>query len=689
MKAKCIPTIHPAAVLREWKQRAVVVRDLRRAAHHITSREIVKPAWAFITEPTYAIVQEKLTWLLETLNAGTSLWLDFDLETRLGHISCVGVSWSRTGAICIPFMSSRSREGYWNAAEEAWIVWMLYKICCHALVKIRWQNGLYDAQYTYRHWLFIPRGAQDTMIAQHAVFSDLPKSLAFIASMYCDYFVYWKDEGKDFNSGGRDEKMGWIYNCEDCIYTREVGEVLEQTAEKLGLAEVNQFQQELFWPVLKAMTRGVRVVGENRAALADEIQEQISIREAFLYNVLGHTINPRSPTQMKALFYEDLRQPPIKTRAKKGIPGHVTLDDEALQKIAAREPLLRPIISAVADIRTLGIFLSNFVLARLDVDGRMRCSYNIGGSASGKSAPKTYRLSSSKNAFDCGTNLQNIPSEKSKSVGKASARAKLNASSVGLMGDPYQLPNVRSLFGPDPGMTFFDMDLDRADLQVVAWEVNDEMLKAVMRQGADIHLVNAYVLDGKDPPPLEELVEGHPKYEDHKGPMKMKREFAKVACHATNYVGSARTIAGHVGRSVHEVERMQKIWFGAHPGIRIWHNDVLAQITKRRYVENKFGYRWYIFDRIDSVLPEAVAWIPQSTVSVVINKIWMNVYKNLPEVEVLMQVHDSLAGQGPTGRKAEWVAGLKREARVVIPYDDPLVIPVGVATSEVNWGECA
>ena len=84
------------------------------------------------------------------------------------------------------------------------------------------------------------------------------------------------------------------------------------------------------------------------------------------------------------------------------------------------------------------------------------------------------------------------------------------------------------------------------------------MLKTALHLGADIHLLNVYSLDGAEPPPLEELVETHPKYPDHRGPRKHKREFAKVFCHATNYVGGARTVAAHTGRSVHEIDKAQK-----------------------------------------------------------------------------------------------------------------------------------
>ena len=676
---KVIPTIHPAAVLREWPHRATVVNDLRRVKRHMQSREYEVPRWNFITHPSYSTVASTLFDLLQR-SEKEEFWIDLDLETVAGHIDCCGLSWSRTEAICIPFLNGQTE--FWQESEEARIVYGLYKLLTHPHVNIRWQNGLYDAQYIYRRWHFLPRGRQDTMISQHSIFSDLQKSLAFQASMYAEWYVYWKDEGK---RRGKDISMEghWRYNCQDCVYTREVGEVELFTAERLGLSEVHQFQQDLFHPVLKAMLRGVRVIEENAANLAAEIQEQISLREEFLQTVLGYQINSDSPKQIMALFYEDLQQPMIMTRAKKGQPSHPNADDEALQTIARRQPILRPLTSCIADLRTLQKFLGDFVMAKRDFDGRMRCSFNIGGSESGKSAPKTFRLSSSKNPFGSGMNLQTIPSEKSKSIGKWEQRQHFS-----MIGDPYSLPNLRSMFGPDTGFTFFDMDLDRADLQVVVWEADDQMLKTALRIGADIHLLNAFVLDEKEPPPLEELVESHPKYPDHRGPRKLKREFAKVFCHATNYGGGSRTVAINTGRTVHEIDRAQRIWFGAHPGIETWQGEIKAQVLKRHYVENKFNYRWYIFDRLDAILPEALAWIPQSTVSIVINKIWMNIYKNIPEVEVLLQVHDSLAGQFPRHRKDHCLSELLKHSQVTIPYPDPLIIPTGIGVSDTSWGDC-
>jgi DNA polymerase I-like protein with 3'-5' exonuclease and polymerase domains len=92
-------------------------------------------------------------------------------------------------------MCVEDQEGYWNPSAEAEIVFLLYKLLTHPRVKVRGQNLLYDAQYTYRHWHFVPRVAQDTMISHHTLFAGLPKSLAFQSSIYSPEYIYWKDDG--------------------------------------------------------------------------------------------------------------------------------------------------------------------------------------------------------------------------------------------------------------------------------------------------------------------------------------------------------------------------------------------------------------------------------------------------------------------------------------------------------------
>lgn len=252
------------------------------------------------------------------------------------------------------------------------------------------------------------------------------------------------------------------------------------------------------------------------------------------------------------------------------------------------------------------------------------------------------------------------------------------------------LPNIRKFFLPDPGYTICDTDLDRADLQVVVWEADDEELKLALRMGVDLHILNGIYLENLSPPPLEELVESHPKYPAHKARYARQRKLAKAFIHGTNYGGSARTMAIAANCTVHQSELLQSRWFATHPGIKDWHRRVEAQLQTNRTVVNKFGYRRVYFDRIEGLLPEALAWIPQSTVAIYINKIWDAVVTQEPEIQILLQVHDSVVWQAPTYKFEHFKSRFKAIASsIAIPYPDPLIIPVGFKSSEMSWGDCA
>lgn len=236
-----------------------------------------------------------------------------------------------------------------------------------------------------------------------------------------------------------------------------------------------------------------------------------------------------------------------------------------------------------------------------------------------------------------------------------------------------KLPNIRKNFIPDPGFTIFDCDLEQADAQVVAWEANDDELKAIFQDPlADLHNENTKVIFGSYPTSSNDP----------------RRHKCKAGVHLTNYGGSARTLASTLGITTHEAERFQRTWFGAHPNIRKWHKEIELQLQTRRFIENKFGYRRTYFDRVEGLLPEALAWIPQSTVAITINHGLVAIDEQLPEVQLLLQVHDSLVGQYPTSIDHRIKPAIRQRLLVPIPYDDPLIIGVGIKTSTKSWGDC-
>lgn len=650
---KVIPVISPNNLFGQWRVRPLIVHDLKRIVRESKRPEIIRANYRFVIRPDYATATSTLSMLITIAKAeaaaGRKLRLGGDIETRAGHISCIAFAWSELDAICIPFMVRGKPDGYWSDEEEAELVFLIYQLCM--LVTIVGQNWAYDAQYINRHWHFICPDVDDTMVQQHSCFSNMEKNLAFLSSMYLEDHLYWKDDRTNWEEGptGEGEEKYWIYNCTDSVRTLAINKVLAAVIPAMGLADVNAFQQSLKLPVLKTMNRGIRVDNKARLEFSMQIQKEVAEREEWLREVIGREINIKSPKQMAEFFYGEMGEKEIRNRKSDGGMS-VTTNDEALHKIAARNPILAPITRKISELRSLGVFHSTFVQAPLDIDGRIRTSFNICGT-------ETYRFASSKNAFGTGLNCQNIPKGGETEDG-------------GLV-----LPNVRKLFIPDPGHTFFDIDLDSADLRIVTWESDCKWMKEQFRL--------------KNKPYVEVMKEYYHNPSMNKNSHPREYGMFKALCHGTNYLGTPDGIAPRIGLLVHETERIQKWYFGLCPEIRQWQEEIKAQVAKRRYVENVFGYRNYFFDKIEgTIFNQAVAWIPQSSVGCLINRAYVNIDNNLPEVEVLLQVHDSLAGQFESFHGDWALRRIVEEATIVLPYQDPLIIPVGIVSSSKSWGDC-
>lgn len=162
---------------------------------------------------------------------------------------------------------------------------------------------------------------------------------------------------------------------------------------------------------------------------------------------------------------------------------------------------------------------------------------------------------------------------------------------------------------------------------------------------------------------------------------------AKRGVHATNYGISDRSLAISLGITVHEASRFIQRWFMVHPKIADWQRRVEDSITRTRSVSNRFGFVRRYFGRIDGILPEALAWIPQSSVAHIISRALVNIDDNLPSVHPLLQTHDSLTLQWPSAKRSAAIPAILEQMSIVVPYDDPLIIPVEVKVSDRSWGE--
>lgn len=402
-----VPTYHPAAILRQWYLRFIAVQDLRRAKkvlEHPEREALLNPKRELIVRPNADQVLTMIdAWLAEA-DLG-QLKLAVDIETRDQHIACIGLAADKHSAICIPLMSTTKPDGYWGLDEELLILDALRRLLSHESVLLLGQNFLYDAQYLVRYlgcWIGC---YADTMVMQGVCWPGMSKGLDFISSLYCEYYEYWKDEGKKWDPRYQNEEQLWLYNCLDCINTFENFEELEKVLEARDLMEPFRFEMNLFEPVLATMLRGVKIDLKAREKMALDIMAEQREYEEFFEHVIGDRVQAslkaspwyRSPQQTKALLYDEFGLPVIKHKSTK----RPTTDDAALTQIAESNPLLAPLCHALMHYRSLGVYYNNFITAKLR-NGRIHCYYNLVGT-------ETFRFASSKDAFDSGTNLQNIP----------------------------------------------------------------------------------------------------------------------------------------------------------------------------------------------------------------------------------------------------------------------------------------
>jgi hypothetical protein len=394
------PTFPVQRFYREYWLRRVVLRDLTRVKRY-EEKPLIAPSYDFTIAPSY----EQTINFLTDLERADPTDVAVDIETTSSHyIGCLGLATSATRAICIPFISP-NYSPYFTPEQELHIILLLRRVLRkHTVIG---QNFAFDAQYLARDYGIIPPSVDDTMIAHHVCYNSLPKDLAFQTSLYQDYYVYWKDEGK-FIDETKDFHQWWAYNCKDCVTTYANMQVLRQQLSSFSLTTQYESQMRKWPRIVRVMVRGVRINQQEKLRQSMEVMEKIANLESELdqYSELfpdnGKTPWYNSPIQLAHIFYDLLRYPAFYNKKTK----QRSTDDVALTKLRKKAPLISPLIDRILELRSLRVFYSTFLSAGVGADGRMRTSYDQAGA-------ETYRFASRKDAFGGGLNLQNIPRNRS------------------------------------------------------------------------------------------------------------------------------------------------------------------------------------------------------------------------------------------------------------------------------------
>ena len=182
---KVLPTYHPAAVLRNWAWRVVVLQDLAKAKREMEFPDIRRVERRILINPKF---DEALSWLMR---AKSSPILSCDIETEKRQITSIAFATTPSNILVIPFWNKEASDwNFWNEEEEL-AIWELLWDLLSSHPRVLFQNGLYDVQYLWDMLIPVPGFLEDTMILHHAMYPELPKSLAFLGSIYTND-IAWK-----------------------------------------------------------------------------------------------------------------------------------------------------------------------------------------------------------------------------------------------------------------------------------------------------------------------------------------------------------------------------------------------------------------------------------------------------------------------------------------------------------------
>lgn len=449
-----------------------------------------------------------------------------------------------------------------------------------------------------------------------------------------------------------------VYNGLDCCITSEVYEALRKQYNAPPL--IYDFERALQAPALEMMLRGFKVDNTRRMDMIGKLQLQVSklqnILDQYAHAVWDKPLNPNSPKQLIDFFYHKMKLPEQYSH-KKG-QSKLSTDREALEALELYF-YAKPIIACILAIRDVKKQLS-VLETEIDSDLRMRTSYNIAGTETG-------RWSSSSSAYGVGTNLQNIARD------------------------------LRLIFIADPGMKLYGIDLEQAESREVGWLCGTlfgdwSYLDACL--SGDLHTTVARMaypaLHWTGDPKKDRAIAEAIAYRTYS-----YRDLSKKLGHGSNYYGKPATMARHAKIPVKDAENFQHNYFSGFPGIPRWHRHTAHQIQTTHQISTVFGRSRLFFGRPndDATLREAIAFAPQGATGDRMNlglwRLWHHMGK---EIQLLGQVHDAVYFQAPD-LGSEYEADVIRRALgyIEISMTDPksgrsYSVP-GEAKTGWNWGD--
>jgi uracil-DNA glycosylase family 4 len=625
---KCIGSLHPAFVLREFSGYPLLKFDLTRAASEGRTPTLSLPQRELLTNTP----ADELINLMDTWPTGQRCSLD--IEGGLAGWPCVSVCSRPTRSFTIAW-------GRFNEGEHVRVLRSFTRLMWRRDVPKVLQNALYDNfVLSYSFGILIRNVTEDTMLKGWECYCELPKGLGTQASIWTKE-PFYKIERKS-----ADSEVFFQYCAKDSAVTLEICSAQDNVLSG-GALRHYRTNVEMLNPLLYMELRGIRYDQENVKSEWQKTQKELTELGNRLCEIAGRelrgTKGSLSSKRLAECLYKEKGYPPQFKKDQGRKTDKLTTDVEALlslRKKMSSDEFLNGILRhrhLEGVIETLGI--------KPDGDGRVRCGYNVVGTETG-------RLTCYTSPTGSGANLQTITK------------------------------TLRKNYIADEGYDLFQCDLAGADGWTVAAHcanLGDDTMLTDLLEGLKIAKVAVMLYQlGADMNNLDRpSIANACRVVDSDG----WEYFAfKRVQHATNYLVGVPTLQTQImidaykkrGEPIYLERAIVNAAQGAYllrygKGLRKWHQWCEAKlVADGKLFCEAVGHTRMFFGRrfgtgLHDTVKEFVAHEPQLVTTAATNKAMMNLWNDRENrrpdgsliIEPLHQVHDALIGQWPTAVR-EW-----------------------------------
>jgi len=429
------------------------------------------------------------------------------------------------------------------------------------------------------------------------------------------------------------------YACEDADQTLAVHRVLwprlQLDAKLCGIYGLEMASSEALFRIER---NGVLIDAPLLAAQSRELGQRILQLETEAYEIAGQPFNLSSPKQLGEIFFDKLGMPVIKKTAT----GARSTNEEVLEKLAEDYPLPAKLLEHRSLSKLKGTYTDKLAQLANPRTGRVHTHY-------AQAVAVTGRLSSNE------PNLQNIP------IRTPEGR------------------RIRAAFVAPPGRVIASADYSQIELRIMAHLSGDEALLHAFRADLDVHRATAAEVFGV----AVDQVSSE------------QRRYAKVINFGLIYGMSSFGLAKSLGIETKAAAAYIDRYFQRYPGVRQYMDNTRALAKAQGYVETVLGRRLYLPEinspngpRRAAAERAAINAPMQGTAADLIKLAMVAVQEELdahrPEVLMVLQVHDELVFELPSG-DIDWLkTAIPRLMAGVAELKVPLLAEVGVGH---NWDE--